>query len=59
MTVFQHNCRSFPDASDLHASLAEAYVVQGDIKKAKESYTIVLQSDPDNVNAVEVMRHLD
>lgn len=59
VTVFQHNCLSFPDAGDLHAALAEAYVVKGDINKAKESYRIALRSDPNNVNAVEVMRHLD
>lgn len=59
VAVFHHNCQSFPDAADLHAPLAEAYVVRGDLEKAKENYRIVLRNDPDNVVAVEVMRHLD
>jgi polyisoprenoid-binding protein YceI len=59
VTVFQHNCQSFPEVADLHVSLAEAYAVQGDIERAKKSYEIVLRSDPDNVMAIEVMRHLD
>lgn len=59
VTVFQYNCKTFPTAADLHVSLAEAYVVQGEIEKAKASYLIVLHSDPENVTALEVLRHLD
>lgn len=59
VTVFEHNCQSFPDVADLHLSLAEAYAVQGDIERAKKNYEIVLRSDPENVIAIEVMRHLD
>jgi polyisoprenoid-binding protein YceI len=59
IAVFQHNTRSFPDVPGLHTSLAEAYLIKGDIAKAKETYGLVLASEPDNVVANEVMRHLD
>lgn len=59
VAVFEHNCRTFPEAAELHAALAEAHVVRGDAEKAKESYGIVLASDPSHVTASEVMRHLE
>lgn len=57
--VFQHNCDSYPEAGDLYDSLGEAYAVQGDRKKARESYLIALESNPNNVNAIEILRHLE
>jgi polyisoprenoid-binding protein YceI len=59
IAAFTHNCRTFPDAAELHAALAEAYAVRGDIEAAKEHYGIVLASDPGNVTASEVMRQLE
>jgi polyisoprenoid-binding protein YceI len=58
VTVFRHNCRSFPAAPELHASLAEAYAAQGNLEQAKASYEIVLHANPDDVTAAEVIRHL-
>ncbi len=57
--VLEHNAQSFPNETDLYLPLAEAYAVQGDLEKAKRSYEIVLRSDPDNVIALEVLRHLN
>ena len=59
IVVFQHNIDAFPDQTDLYNSLGEAYVVKQDWKRAAECYQLVLEGDPANVNAVEMLRHID
>ena len=58
ITTFGHNIEAFPDNGDLYDSLGEAYAVKGDRKEAVKNYEIALQRNPDNVNAVEILRHL-
>lgn len=59
IAVFQHNVEAFPDRPDLYNFLGEAYAVQQDWKRAAECYRKVLAGDPTNVNALEILRHLD
>lgn len=59
VTVFARNIEAFPDMGDLHDSLAEAYAVKGEFQRAAENYRLALESNPDNVNAVEILRHLE
>lgn len=57
--VFRHNLVAFPEEGDLYDSLGEAYAVKGDRRKAIESYKIALERNPKNVNAIEILRHLE
>lgn len=59
IVIFLHNIDAFPKHPELHDSLGEAYAVNKDWKRAAESYQIALEGDPSNVNAVEVLRHID
>lgn len=58
IVVFQHNIDAFPEHPDLYDSLCEAYAVKKDWKGAAECYQFVLEEDPSNANAVEVLRHI-
>jgi polyisoprenoid-binding protein YceI len=57
--VFKENAESYPDDSNIYDSLAEAYAVQGDRANAIKYYKKSLEKDPNNANAMEVLRHLE
>lgn len=58
IAVFEHNLKCFPSNGSLHASLAQAYAAKGDLSLAKEHYQALLNFDPSNASAIEVLRHL-
>jgi polyisoprenoid-binding protein YceI len=59
IVVFQRNIEVFPERTDLHNSLGEAFAVKKDWKRAAESYNLALEGDPSDVNAKEVLRHIE
>ncbi len=59
ITVFAYNVKAFPEMGALLDSLAEGYAVKGDRENAVANYKLAIESDPDNVNAIEILRHLE
>ena len=59
IVVFQHNIDAFPEHPDLYDSLGEAYAVKKNWKRAAACYQLALEGDSSNVNAVEMLRHID
>lgn len=57
--VFQRNTEIYPEDGALYDSLGEAYAYKGDFENARENYNVALKLDPHNMNAVEMLRHLD
>ena len=57
--VFRRNAELFPDDGNIYDSLGEAYASKGDLESARENYETALEKDPENINAVEILRHLD
>lgn len=49
---------SFPESYDAYDSLGEAYMENGQIKKANKNYQKSLKLNPDNTNAVEKLKEL-
>lgn len=56
--VFRLNVESFPHSSNVYDSLGEAYMKEGDSENAIANYERSLELNPDNENAVEMLRHL-
>ncbi len=59
IVVFERNVNTFPNNATLFDSLAEAYATAGQFKKAAENCRKVLDLDPHNANAIELLRHID
>lgn len=57
--LFEKNLEVFPDNANNYDSMGEAYATAGELKKAKASYQKSLELDPSNLNAKEILRHLD
>jgi tetratricopeptide (TPR) repeat protein len=58
VSVYEANQAAFPESADVYASLGEIYFIQGDIAKSKSNFQEVVKRDPNNMNAVEYLRHL-
>lgn len=56
---FQKNAELFPDNGNVYDSLGEAYAQSGKFNKAKEYFQLALEKDEQNMNAREVLRHLE
>ena len=59
ITVFKRNAELYPEDGDLYDSLGAAYAYKGDFERARANYNAALEMNPRNVNAVEILRHLD
>ncbi|AKF82103.1 beta-lactamase [Myxococcus fulvus 124B02] len=57
--VFKANVEQFPEDGNVHDSLGEAYLAQGNKALAKASYRRSLELDPSNTNAEKVLKELD
>ncbi|HYC87380.1 MAG TPA: serine hydrolase [Chryseosolibacter sp.] len=55
---FKVNTVQFPQSSNVYDSLGEAYMVLGDKENAMINYTKSLELNPNNTNAVEMIRKL-
>jgi Flp pilus assembly protein TadD len=58
IAVLKRNAEEYPDASNTHDSLGEAYMAHGDRALAVASYERSLALDPHNANAVERLKKL-
>ncbi|NIW79836.1 MAG: tetratricopeptide repeat protein [Calditrichae bacterium] len=58
IAVFEHNRSSFPDEADVYDSLGEAYLNADNSEKATANFRKALQRNPQNANAIEILRHL-
>ncbi|MBO3699121.1 tetratricopeptide repeat protein [Roseivirga sp. E12] len=56
--IFQINTESYPKSFNAWDSLAEAYLISGDKKKAKINYQKSLELNPNNTNAIEKLKSL-
>jgi len=59
MAIFQINVDAFPDSFNVYDSLAEAYMARGDRELAIANYERSLELNPDNGNAVEMLKKLN
>jgi tetratricopeptide (TPR) repeat protein len=56
--VFRLNVRAFSRSGNVYDSLGEAYLAQGDTVRARANYSRSLELDPNNSNAVDVLRRI-
>ena len=56
--VFLFNVELFPDNSNVYDSLAEAYMINGDIELSTDNYKKSLEINPDYTNAIEKLKKL-
>jgi CubicO group peptidase (beta-lactamase class C family) len=56
--VFKMNVEDFPNSSNAYDSLAEAYLIHGDKELAIKNYQRSLELNPNNTNALEILRKL-
>lgn len=57
--IFKINVDAFPQSSNVYDSLGEAYMKQGNRLLAIENYNRSLALDPDNKNALEMLKKLN
>jgi len=56
--VFKLNVREFPKSSNVYDSLGEAYVKAGNNKLGIENYKRSIELDPNNKNAIDIVKRL-
>ena len=59
IAVFRMNVELFPDSSNVYDSLGEAYMRNDDRELAIKNYKKSLEIDPENSNAIEMLRRLE
>ncbi|HEY8561119.1 MAG TPA: serine hydrolase [Pyrinomonadaceae bacterium] len=59
IAVFRLNAEDFPASANVWDSLAEAYMINGDIEKAIENYKKSLALNPNNKGAAERIKQLE
>jgi CubicO group peptidase (beta-lactamase class C family) len=59
IAVFRFNVERYPDNGNVYDSLAEAYVINGDIDLAIENYKKSLELDSENTHAAEMLKKLN
>lgn len=58
ISIFRINVVLYPNSSNVYDSLGEAYLTQGDKAQAAKNYQKSLQLDPQNANALKVLKEL-
>lgn len=56
--LFKLNVLAYPESANTYDSLGEAYMNHGDKELAIENYKKSLELNPDNTNAVEILKRL-
>jgi pimeloyl-ACP methyl ester carboxylesterase len=56
--LFKLNVAAYPESANTYDSLGEAYMTNGDNELAIKNYKKSLELDPDNQNAVEMLKRL-
>lgn len=59
IVLFRLNVEMYPKAFNTYDSLAEAYMMQGDRELAIANYRKSLELNPQNINAVEMLKKLE
>lgn len=57
--IFKLNVEAYPEASNPYDSLGEGYMLNGDKELAIKNYKKSLELNPDNTNAVEMLKKLE
>jgi tetratricopeptide (TPR) repeat protein len=57
--LFKLNVIAYPESANTYDSLGEAYMIDGDKELAIQNYRKSLKLNPDNNNAVEMLKRLD
>jgi pimeloyl-ACP methyl ester carboxylesterase len=57
--IFKLNVLAYPESANTYDSLGEAYMINGDKELAIQNYRKSLKLDPDNNNAVEMLKRLE
>jgi pimeloyl-ACP methyl ester carboxylesterase len=58
ITLFRLNVIAYPESFNTYDSLAEAYLTRGDRDLAIKNYEKSLELNPDNTNAVEILKRI-
>ena len=58
LTVFQLNVAAFPASANVYDSLGEGYMVSRDTARAVENYRRSLALNPNNTNAIDMLKRL-
>jgi tetratricopeptide (TPR) repeat protein len=56
--LFKLNVIAYPESANVYDSIGEAYMVNGDKELAIKNYNKSLELDPENTNAVEMLKKL-
>ncbi len=56
--IFKLNVEAYPQSSNVYDSLGEAYMIQGNKEQAIMNYEKSLEINPENTNAVEMLKKL-
>lgn len=57
--IFKLNVEAYPEASNPYDSLGDAYMVNGDMELAIKNYKKSLELNPDNFNAILMLKKID
>ena len=57
--IFKKNAEMFPDVANCYDSLGEAYLLKGDKVNAAANFKKVLEIDPENENAKNILNKLN
>ena len=57
--IFSMNVEAYPESSNVYDSLGEAYMEAGNTKKAIKNYNQSLTLDPNNSNAVDMIKKME
>jgi tetratricopeptide (TPR) repeat protein len=57
--VFKLNVEAYPQSSNVYDSLAEVYMMNGDKELSIKNYKRSLELNPQNTNAVEMLKKLN
>jgi CubicO group peptidase (beta-lactamase class C family) len=57
--IFKLNVEAYPESFNVYDSLGEAYMINGDDKLAIESYKKSLELNPQNINAVQMLKKIE
>ena len=56
--LFKLNVMAYPESANTYDSLGEAYMINGDKELAIQNYNKSLKLNPDNKNAIEMLKRL-
>ncbi len=59
IVIFKENVAQNPDSWNVYDSLAEAYLLDGQLDVAEQNYRKSLSLNPNNTNAVEMLKQID